>query len=302
MDSRLFITALTVASISGCVAPDLNEIRIEDRQHKWERESIGDARAKLITENESIYSDQLECLGHVIRKAIASSKKDYPRISVDQILDKTGKVYPTNSTALSDIVINSLTKMSGFEVVETPLSQYGTSESRNNLVSANYPIPDVLKKNAMSAMGRSSTLPLGILFPSTYYITGALVQYDEGTEIDDAFPSTSVDIDVFKLQSNTSIVTTGIQLRLINSETGDVVTNTARSKSASVLLSNRFYRTRLNANLFHLVHTDAYGIDYDVVVSDPKHYAVQEIIEKAVVELLSTELPDIVLKSCGVRK
>ncbi len=274
--------AIFAVAVSGCSTVDLKQPRDDDysEQSREHVKEIAKQRSGSVADNETYFTDRLRCIGQ--GKAI---KELALRVAVGPIYDKTTKVFPAGSTAISDLVLNALSYVSGIRIVETPLSG-DISESRVNLLSRNYVyLAKPIKDNIAVAANRLSHLPFGVLYPSQLYIAGALVQYDEGTET--ATPELRLDIDALTASRSVETMTIGLHLRLINSGDGEILSNRAKGKRGSVLLSNKFYKIRTNASLFRLISAKQYGIDYSVVVADPKQYAVQEMVEKGVAELLS---------------
>ena len=160
------------------------------------------------------------------------------------------------------------------------------AESRVNLLSQNYIfLSKGMKDNIVGVANKISHLPFGVLFPSQLHIAGALVQYDEGTET--LSPTIGVDIDAFSANRSVETISVGLHLRLINSGDGEILTNNKQGKRGSVLLTNKFYKIKLDSSLFRLINSKQYGLDYSVTVEDPKHYVIQEMVEKGVAELLA---------------
>ena len=273
---------LAALSLSGCAAVDLKEPRADDysERNTTKRQEIAKERATTIADNETYFTNRLKCLGsseQINNLAL--------RVSVSPIYDKTGKVFPSGSTAISDMTINSLSYVQGLRVVETPLSG-DIAESRVNLLSQNYVfLGKGMKDNIVGVANKISHLPFGVLFPSQLHIAGALVQYDEGTET--LSPTIGVDVDAFSANRSVETISVGLHLRLINSGDGEILTNKKQGKRGSVLLTNKFYKIKLDSSLFRLINSKQYGLDYSVTVEDPKHYVIQEMVEKGVAELLA---------------
>ena len=281
--SLRLLCIFVVVSISGCASVvDLRGPRADDfsESNVAKRLDIAKQRTSSIADNETIFTDKLRCIGK--SQFINESAL---RISVAPIYDKTGKVYPGGSTAISDLAINSLSYVKGMRIVETPLSG-DISESRVNLLSQKYVyLGKGIKDNIVGVANKISHIPFGVLYPSDLHITGALVQYDEGTET--LSPEIGVDIDAFSANRSVDTISIGLQMRLINSSDGEILSNSKQGKRGSVLLSNKFYKIKLSSSLFRLISSKQYGLDYAVTVEDPKQYVIQEMVEKGVAELLS---------------
>jgi hypothetical protein len=261
---------------------DLKNARLDDNssENKLKIKENSVLRAVDVAENETYFTNKLRCIGN---------SKDLQqlalKVSVGPIYDKTSKVFPFGSTAISDMVINSLSYVKAISVVETPLSG-DITESRTNILSANYnKLAKIYKDNIVAIGNKTGHIPFGVLFPSTLHITGALVQYDEGS--DTLSPTIKLDVDAFSFRRSVDVITVGLHLRLINSTDGEVLSNSTKGKRGSVLLSNKFYKLSLDNSLFRIINAKQYGLDYSVTVADPKHYVIQEIVEKGIAELLS---------------
>ena len=268
--------------LGGCATVDLKTPRADDysEANKEKIRGIAALRSKTLADNETYFTDRLRCIGK--GKLINDLAL---RISVAPIYDKTAKVFPTGSTAISDMTVNALSYVKGLRIVDTPFNG-DITESRVNLLSDKYVyLGKGLKDNIVPISNKIAPVPFGILFPSQLSIAGALVQYDEGTET--ISPEIGLDIDAFSGKRSVETISIGLHLRLVNSSDGEILTNSALGKRGSVLLSNKVYKIKTNANYFRLISAKQYGLDVSVTVDDPKHYVVQEMIERGVAELLS---------------
>jgi hypothetical protein len=292
---RLGVVSLALASsfFAGCsTVADLRQPRKDDysQENQAKIHDIATLRAKTLADNETYFTDTLRCIG-----TSETFRNLALRVSVSPIYDKTGKVYPAGSTAIADMTINALSFVNGLRVVETPLSG-DISESRVNLLSEKYVfLGKGLKDNIVSVANKISPIPFGVLFPSQLHIAGALVQYDEATET--LSPGVHLDLDALSFDRSVETISVGLHLRLINSGDGEILTNRKLGKRGSVLLTNKFYKVRLNNSYFRLISSKQYGLDYSVVVEDPKQYVIQEMVEKGVAELLSVLPTD---EQCGL--
>lgn len=263
----------------GCSSIDLKEQRLSDLNDE-NKEIIAEntkIRSSAVEENETFFTKNLRCIGNNL------DSEGVKRISVGPIYDKTAKVFPLGSTAISDMVINALSQVKNFNVVDTPLSG-DISESRVNFMDDYYyHFGKITKEQVGNLAGKMNHVPFGVLFPSDYYITGALVRYDEGTEIKN--PTINLNIDAFTAKREVRVITAGLHLRLISSKDGEIATKHSKGARGSVLLSSKYYKITLDASLFRLIDS-GYGIRYSVDVADPQHYVIQEMVEKGVSDLL----------------
>lgn len=278
---------LVVLLLGGCATVDLKTPRADDYSDssKEKIRGIAELRSKTLADNETYFTDHLRCIGKgKLLNDLAL------RISVAPIYDKTGKVFPNGSTAISEMVLNALSYVKGLHIVDTPFGDI--TESRVNLLSDRYVfLAKVLKDNIVPISNKIAPLPYGILFPSQISVSGALVQYDEGTET--VSPEIGLDIDAFSAKRSVETISVGLHLRLINSNDGEVLTNSALGKRGSVLLSNKVYKIKTSGNYFRLISAKQYGLDVAVTVDDPKHYVIQEMVERGVAELLSVLPSDV---------
>ena len=285
--SRLLPLAAALL-LGGCATVDLKTPRTDDYSDssKEKIRGIAELRSKTLADNETYFTDHLRCIGKgKLLNDLAL------RISVAPIYDKTAKVFPSGSTAISEMVLNALSYVKGLHIVDTPFGEI--TESRVNLLSDRYVfLAKGLKDNIVPISNKIAPLPYGILFPSQISISGALVQYDEGTET--VSPEIGLDIDAFSGKRRVETISVGLHLRLINANDGEILSNSALGKRGSVLLSNKVYKIKTSGSYFRLISAKQYGLDVSVSVDDPKHYVIQEMVERGVAELLSVLPSDVV--------
>lgn len=85
-------------------------------------------------------------------------------------------------------------------------------------------------------------------------------------------------------------MTVSASLCLIDPDTGTMVRVAGMGDLAGVSLTNIFYSMRNGYNLFRLIGTKDYGVDYSVQVGDPEVATAKEIIDKGVYKLLDKSL------------
>lgn len=288
--SPLLLNACTTANLQAT----RNYYASERNQQKAQK--VADARSQKISDGSTFYGKKLECLSDMHkdfflaqRQALVQSgqaKGDgWFRMAVAPIRDKTGKIFDINSTVLSDMVMDSLAHFKYFDVVETPLYPDGLTDSRNNFLDPRYAMPAGIVQNFAATMTTLQHMPVGTIFPSNYYISGAVTQYDETNAIP---PNQDIGIDIYQYQfsRNVEAITATVNLRLVDSWTGAVVRMPDSNDLASISLTNTFYTIKTGNNFFRLIGTKDYGIDYSVTVGDPKTAAVKEMVDKGVYELL----------------
>lgn len=217
--------------------------------------------------------------------------------AVNPIYDKTGKVYSPDSTALSELVAHALSYNSAVKYKDTPFN-FDWSWSR-----AKYTNP-------------GGQLSLGNLVNADRYITGALVQYDEGLPVTDKalMENIRISIDPVSFDKRVKVITVGIVLRTINSNTGEMLLkgynhieplynenrdaanikfkNFESISPSSVYIQNTFFVKQIGSSMFEIISKRNYGGSISIETSDPKTYAIREMVERGVYELLLRSLPE----------
>ena len=282
MLTKKTITSIVLLGIffGGCAPRDIKLLRKVEQAKEHE---ISTDRALNIRYNDTAYSRALEIYGQHLHQFLLENKGlkqktiDRLRIGIDNIYDKTGKVYGKED-AISDMVLEAFNKISIFPMVNlSKPSTYSNLNIRENLLAKNYKG----NKNYIKTPNLISTLPLGVLKPTTFYISGALLQYDKTKQ-----NKTSLDIKYLSVGRNFEIIDVSLDLRIINSSLG-VVSHEEGEKSASISLKNRVVSLSMDGEYFKLIRDDAYGINISHEIGDPTQYAVREIVELAVLEVVS---------------
>nr|CAA6828085.1 MAG: Unknown protein [uncultured Thiotrichaceae bacterium] len=285
MNSKLLIVSLLALTASGC------STLTDERKNFFNTDKVikkaSKARALAITEGDTLYSNSLRCIDEIFDENNINVRKKLD-ITVAKIFDKTGSLFPNeNSTALSDMTLHALTKMPlYFEVIDSPTSNI--NDSRINYSSPLNPFRKSLdnssKRNNRPVSFDISTIsdtPVGITHPTTSYINGAIIQYDEASELPKDFRSFGIGIDLLSASREVKVATIGINLRLVDSSTGKV------AKNGSIHLTNRLIAIKESAELFKIINNSDRDFGYSVTTADPKHYAVMEMIEKGVYTIFS---------------
>lgn len=274
--------------VSGC--GNLSDYRNLSQNEDRHLQQVRKYRSLAIKEGDTYYSNSLRCIDKVFDASNpvgSDGKKKKLDITAASIFDKTGAVLKSSeSTALSDMALHALTKMPlYFEVVDTPNGSI--NNSRINYSDINNPF----RKNIVGNRSKTeksgfdittiSDTPIGVTHPTASYINGAIVQYDELSEIPKDLRSIGLNIDPVTLSRNVEVTTIGMNLRLINSSTGRI------ADSGSIYLTNRLVAIRKTADVFKIINDDARNADYSVVTADPRHYAVMEMMEKGIYTIFS---------------
>lgn len=277
----LFSLCTVLFIMTGCTTQYITSLRDIDQAGEFD---FSQSRALNIRYNDTAYSKALETYGYALKKHLKSvglsqAQINQMRFSIDNIYDKTGKVFGT-SDAISDIVLSALSKLNVFPILNLDkASPYSNLHIRDNLLSGQYSNTAYYANN----IGLIAQLPVGVLKPSNYYVSGALLQYDTKKE-----NSISFDIKYASLGNNFNIIDIGLDLRIINSGLGViVVSGEEKAKSALVSLTNRVVTFSIDGEYFKLIHDDVYGMRISHQLNDPAQYAVREIVELAVLEVIS---------------
>lgn len=276
------ITSIILLGVlfGGCTPKDIKLLRKVEQVKEHE---ISRDRASNIRYNDTAYSKALEVYGQHLHRFLLENKNlqqktiDSLRIGVDNIYDKTGKVY-ANEDAISDMVLEAFNKIGIFPMVNlSKPSTYSNLNIPENLLSTKYKG----NQNYSKTPNLISSLPLGVLKPTHFYVSGALLQYDKTKQ-----NKTSLDIKYLSVGRNFDIIDVSLDLRIIDSSLG-VVSHEEGEKSASISLKNRVVSFSMDGEYFKLIHDDAYGINISDEIGDPTQYAIREIVELAVLEVVS---------------
>jgi len=266
----------------GCTTHDIRRLREVNQSEEY---TIAKDRALKIRYNDTAYSKALEVYGSYLRKYLSEDmgftkeKIERLRIGVDNIYDKTGKVFGKED-GISDMVLGAFAKLNLFPMVNINRpSVYGNINIPENLLSKKYKNYEAYRKKP----GLISSLPIGVLKPTNYYVSGALLQYDKKKQ-----NKTSIDIKYASFGRDFDIIDVALDLRLVDSQLGVIpMPDSAGGKSSYVSLQNRVVSFSVNGEYFKLIDNDAYGINISHEIGDPTQYAVREIVELAVLELVS---------------
>lgn len=272
---------------------DFKKIRnLANKKHTLEFE-LEELKAHLDNTNRDLAQAQtakagttqaLEDIAETIRNG-----NDIYKVAVGNIYDKTGKVFPSDSTAISEMVAHALSYNYGIKLMDIPFSK-DWGETRHNPLSG---INGADLKQNPNLLNNSIS---GIIFPSDMYISGALVQYDD-LPINRSFGTQmTVNIDPLDISSSTKTITIGMVLRMIGSndalilDDGDTENSGRGGNRASVYVQNTYFVKSIGANVFEVKSKRLYGGRVSVEVSDPVNYAVRELVEAGVYEILKKSL------------
>ena len=273
---------------------DLNKIRnLASKKHLLEFE-LEELKTHLESAQNSLI--QAQATKSATKVAIDSiddaieNGNDIYKVAVGNIYDKTGKVFPSDSTAISEMVAHALSYNHGIKLVDIPFGS-DWSETRYNPLSG---INSSSLGDNPSLLSSHSGVS-GIVFPSEMYISGALVQYDDlpiskpfGTQI-------TVNIDPLDASTGTKTITVGMILRAVSSnnalilDDGDIEQGRGGDR-ASVYVQNTYFVKNIGANMFEIKSKRLYGGGIAVEVSDPVNYVIREMVEAGVYKVLKKSL------------
>lgn len=219
-----------------------------------------------------------------------SGGNDVYKVAVGNIYDKTGKIFPASSTAISEMVAHALSYNYGIKLIDIPFGSDWSETRYNPLLGTN---STNLSQNPSLLSSHSGVS--GIVFPSDMYISGALVQYDDlpitkpfGTQI-------TLNIDPLDISTGTKTITVGMILRAASSDSalllddGDIEKGRGGDR-ASVYVKNTYFVKNIGANVFEIKSKRLYGGRVSVEVSDPANYVIREMVEAGVYEILKKSL------------
>ncbi len=277
------IMGLTLLAIffDGCSSHNIKKVREVNQSEEY---TIAQDRVLNIRYNETAYSKALEVYGERLKKYLTSDrnmpKKDIEklRLGVDNIYDKTGKVFQEQD-AISDMVLGAFTKLNLFPMVNiNKVAVNGNFNIQEDLLSKRYKYSDTYANDPTLI----SQLPIGVLKPTNHYVAGALLQYDSRK-----VNETNIDAKYLSFGRNFEVIDVALDLRLVDSQLG-VIAIPDNGKSSYVSLQNRVITTMsVNGEYMKLINESPYGIKISHNIGDPTQYAVREIVELAVLELVS---------------
>ena len=171
-------------------------------------EEIAKLQEKIINNSEKIMSAEANVTSSTQLLAALPEPKEKSAIAVFKIVDKTGERKATGSSVVSqgatDMLITALVRSRHFDVLDRVVD--------NNIMQE-----QDLQKNNLLASGDNPDA--NQLKGADYFITGAVTQY----QVDKKTGGTGIKIAGLGGSSEYAIATTAIDLRLIDSTSGEVV-------------------------------------------------------------------------------
>lgn len=229
----------------------------------------------LVQDNNTIYSESLRCLGNLIENSGQGYSKY--QISVGKIKDKTGKTEGVGGKPLTqasrDMALTALSKLNAINIIAISpddVSQFDLSGKTNAEIE-------------ITLQGKNT----GTAFKSNFIFTGSISEYNED------IGRQSGGLDMFRkyldlgFSGTDRIFSVAMDLRIIGSKSGRILKND--NELLAISLKNDIHVKDFNGVLFRIFKSsfrDGGGIDYGFRISDPKHLAIREIIEKAIFQLI----------------
>ncbi|MBI1262832.1 MAG: transcriptional regulator [Rhizobiales bacterium] len=247
-------------SLTGCISPTAGS----DGRYTT---PIGNAP---VINNETPYSSALRCLGTAI-----GPMQGAPRIAVGNIRDYTGKVDKDGGPALTQggslMAISALSK-ARVRLVE----RYDTSITELEL---KYASSKLIGDDAAND-GDYRKIMAGSIQGSNYYLVGGI------TELNYDIRNGGVDAGVTagsgewggSLNARQFVMNVGIDMRLVNSETLEVVNVVSYQK--------QIIGREVSAGVFDFLGGNLFDLSAGEKANEPLQLAVRSVIERAVLEMI----------------
>lgn len=241
-----------------------------------------------VTENTSIYTDSLKCLGKLIEESNQAFKV---RASVGLIQDKTGKKegfdQPILTQSASEMALTALARTNAIKLV-------ATTDVRD-LLQYNFLAVNGFDQNKLALITSGN---IGSTLSSDFFITGSISEYNEDLR------NRNWGLNFFRKLLDTSlsgedkVLSIAMDLRVVGPTTGSVLTN-EKNELLTTSLQNSIVTRSYNGSIFRVFSNSGAGIDYAAKISDPRHLAVREIIEKGILMLIG-KLYDVSWQKCDI--
>jgi curli biogenesis system outer membrane secretion channel CsgG len=239
-----------------------------------------------VTENTSIYSDSLKCLGGLIEESHQAFKV---RASVGLIQDKTGKKegfdQPLLTQSASEMALTALARTNAMKLVATT--------DAKDLLQYNFLGVSGFDQNKLALITNGN---IGSTLSSDFFVTGSISEYNENLK------SRNWGLNFFRKLLDTSlsgenkVLSIAMDLRIVGPTTGSILTND-KNELLTISLQNSIVTRGYNGSIFRVFSNSGAGVDYAVKISDPRHLAVREIVEKGILILIG-KLYDVAWQKC----
>lgn len=227
-----------------------------------------------VTANDTPYSDALVCLADYARQYRLAS----PRIAVGRITDYTGKQEdnmggPKLTQGASLMAISAFAK-AGARLVE----RYDTSVSELELKYAN----GKLISDAGQAPGQYRQIPAGVMSGSDYVLIGGITElnYNIRSSGQEAVAGgRNTDDPKARLRNSVYVMNVGVDLRLVDTRTSDVVDVISYQK--------QIVGREVSAGVFSFFGDTVIDLSGGKGGLEPLQLAVRAEIERAVLEMMA---------------
>jgi len=267
---KLLISLSLLTLIVGCgdvlVSP-------EDYDHE-SRVSVKD--------NVTVYTKGLKCVGKLIKD---SGQAGQVTAAIGKIRDKTAKDFQDSplTQAASDMAMTALAKVAALSVVGIE----GTEDITHIPVS----------EEQINPLGIGS---IGDVVPSHVFLAGSISEYNKNLRTRNwgfSFFRKLLDLDA---SGSDSVINVAMDLRLVASESGNIIKN-SQGELLVVSLQNNLVTRSIDGSIFRTWTDLGGGADFAVKISDPQHLAIREIIDRGVLMLIG-QLFEVKWQQCDVKK
>ncbi|OAD20523.1 Curli production assembly/transport component CsgG [Candidatus Thiomargarita nelsonii] len=269
---KLLIILTLLTLIVGCP----NQVLVPPEKYKHE------SRAS-VTENVTVYTKGLKCVGKLIKD---SGQAGQMTAAIGKIRDKTGNYQggPGPLTqAASDMAMTALAKISTLNIVGI--------EGREDLAH----IP--LSGEQINPVGIGS---IGDVVPSHFFLAGSISEYNIDLRTRNWGFSFLRKLLKLKASGSDSVINVAMDLRLVASESGNIIKN-SQGELLVVSLQNNLVTRNIGGSIFRTWTDMSGGADFAFKINDPKHLAIREIIDRGVLMLIG-QLFEVKWQQCDVKK
>jgi curli biogenesis system outer membrane secretion channel CsgG len=284
---RRFVKPLVVAmsallmggSLSSCVTEEL----ARPIEEIVKRPTMG-----FVTDNTSIYSQGLECLGQLITADGQAWDKGVT-IAVGLVQDKTSRNLDSSplTQAATDIALTALSRLNSVKVVG--------AASMQDLLQYNVGTNDNNRNKVINEVNIGS---LGGLIQSDVFLAGSISEYNK--DFNRRSKRFGIFGKIFDLGGGVddSIINVAIDLRLVRSTNG-MILRSAKQKLLAVSLQNNVVTRGYDGNVVLAAANHSLGVHagFNLRVTDPIHLAIRELIERGVLMLVG-ELYNVNWQTC----
>jgi len=235
-----------------------------------------------VTENATVYTKGLKCVGKLIKD---SGQAGQVTAAIGKIRDKTAKDLQDSplTQAASDMAMTAIAKVGAVNLVgidsTDDLAHIPVSEEQINPVAVN------------SIAG---------VVPSHLFLAGSISEYNKNLRTRNwgfSFFRKLLDLDA---SGSDSVINVAMDLRLVASESGNIIKN-SQGELLVVSLQNNLVTRSIDGSIFRTWTDLGGGADFAVKISDPQHLAIREIIDRGVLMLIG-QLFEVKWQQCDVKK